>query len=123
MPSQKKSALIAEYQVVVEHVSAAKHSELDEIKDHFIAEGVQDETFVGWAKRTLAEKRDALLRILPKPDGMEAPKRRKEPTMPRDPNWKPRTEKAWRIPYLAARRFAAPPNPSTRQYRRHYLGA
>lgn len=123
MPSNKRSALIAEYQEVVETVSTAKHSDLDEIKDNFIAEGVQDESFVGWAKRTLAEKRDALLRLLPKPEGMDAPTKRKEPTMPRDENWRPRQHKAWKIPYLAARRPAKPPEPMTRQYRRHYLGA
>lgn len=123
MPSNKRSALIAEYQELVDHLGTARHADLDEIKQSYEQEGIKDESFAGWAKRTLAEKRDAILRLLPKPEGMDAPTKRKEPTMPRDENWRPRQHKAWKIPYLAARRPAKPPEPMTRQYRRHYLGA
>lgn len=123
MPSKKRSDLIADYQETVAHVREARHADLDEIKDAYEAVGIKDQTFVGWAKRTLAEKRDAILRLLPKPEGMDAPTKRKDPTMPRDENWRPRQHKAWKIPYLAARRPAKPPEPMTRQYRRHYLGA
>ena len=95
-----RAALAAEYRKMIEGLADAKGSDLDVAYRGLVEMGV---TLPGWAKKTVAEKREVLMSLVPPP---EHKGQTKSATMPKDPKWQRRTMKAWQIPFASARRPA-----------------
>lgn len=112
MSSELRRRTTAEYERVVAEIETSKAAELEKFRQGFEEMGI---TPGGWAKMRISEKRAWLIRNLPKPENKASGK---SATMPKDPNWRARSEKAWRIPFLAGRRIAFDPSPMTRQVER-----